>query len=57
MNKEIFIGYCLTIGGIIGGIWVIIFGEIGNSIGNCVFTFRGWERLFGLYPMLVLTLY
>ena len=51
MNRDLIIGYAFSLLAILGGIVIILFGEISSGIGDGAFRFDDWERLYGLYPI------
>lgn len=53
MNKEL-IAVCIFGSlAIFAGVIILIFGETGSGIGGTVYKFRGLERLYGLYPIII----
>ncbi|MEJ6475172.1 hypothetical protein [Pseudoalteromonas piscicida] len=53
MNKELVIVYIVAGLAILSGLVILVFGEVGRGIGETLFKFDGWERLYGLYPIAI----
>jgi hypothetical protein len=51
--KYLLIGYGFGGFTVLLGCVILIFGEVGRGIGNTVYQFRGFDRLFCLYPMFI----
>lgn len=53
LNKELIAAYIFGGLAILAGVIILIFGEIGRGIGDTIYQFRGFERLYGFYPIVI----
>ncbi|MGB5445343.1 MAG: hypothetical protein WBM99_07525 [Psychromonas sp.] len=51
--KYLLIGYGFGGFAVLLGLVILIFGEVGRGIGDTVYQFRGFERLYCLYPIFI----
>jgi hypothetical protein len=52
-NKELICAYIFGVFAILTGLVILIFGEIGRGIGDTIYQFKGFERLYGFYPIVI----
>lgn len=52
-KRDLYMVYVFGGIAILGGLKIIIVGEIGRAIGESLYRFEGLERLYGLYPIAI----